>query len=105
MKTEIIIADKSAQYLSDVIKDLPSKVLFNKGITGCGGTTLEIKSKRNSLILVPNINLVVNKTNAHSNLIGVYGETSKLEFMTQFKRNTAYKKIISTYDSVVKVID
>ena len=105
MKTEIILADKFAQYLSDVIKDLPSKVLFNKGITGCGGTTLEIKSKRDSLILVPNINLVINKTNAHSNLIGVYGETSKLEFMTQFKRNTAYKKIISTYDSIVKVID
>lgn len=27
--------------------------LFDKSITGCGGTTIEIKSKHNSIIAVP----------------------------------------------------
>ena len=71
------IAESTDNYLSDVITELPSNCLFNKGITGCGGTTLEIESKRNSLILVPTINLVINKTAAYKNLIGVYGDIYK----------------------------
>jgi hypothetical protein len=52
---------KGIKYLSDFMNKLPSKVLFNKGITGCGGTTVELKSERNSIILVPTKNLVENK--------------------------------------------
>jgi len=44
----------TSKFLSDEFSKIPSRCLFNKGITGCGGTTLEIESKRNSIILVPN---------------------------------------------------
>lgn len=67
----VIKANDQAKFLSDVIDTIPANCLFDKGITGCGGTTLEIKSKRNSLILVPNVNLILNKIEAHENLIGV----------------------------------
>lgn len=105
MITKLIKADFNLKFLSEVIPELPSKVLLNKGVTGCGGTTLEIKSNRDSIILVPTINLVINKTSAHYNLIGVYGDVSKLAFMTEFCKRRKYKKIIATYDSLPKLID
>lgn len=101
----IIKADITAVYLSDVLNLLPSNCLLDKGITGCGGTTLEINSGRNSLILVPNINIVLSKCNQHKNLIGVYGETSYSEFTKLFKSKKKNKKIIATYDALAKIIN
>lgn len=105
MISKTIIADKSARFLSEVINEIPSQCLLNKGVTGCGGTTLEIQSKRDSVILVPNINLVLNKTKAHHDLIGVYGEVLKYQFDDAFKKQRSYKKIIATYDSLPKLIE
>lgn len=105
MISKTIIADKSARFLSEVINEIPSQCLLNKGVTGCGGTTLEIQSKRDSIILVPNINLVLNKTKAHRGLIGVYGEVLKYQFDDAFKKQRSYKKIIATYDSLPKLIE
>lgn len=105
MILKTIIADKSAKFLSEVITEVPTHCLLNKGVTGCGGTTLEIQSKRNSIILVPNINLVLNKVKAHSNLIGLYGEIPKYQFDNEFKKQKSYKKIIATYDSLPKLIE
>ncbi len=101
----IIKADVTAVYLSDVLNLLPSNCLLDKGITGCGGTTLEINSNRDSLILVPNINIVLSKCNQHKNLIGVYGETSYSEFTKLFKSKKKNKKIIATYDALSKIIN
>ena len=105
MIERIIEADENALFLSDVLTHLPSHCLLNKGITGCGGTTLEIESDRNSIILVPNINLVINKTAAHVNLIGLYGDIAKWKFIDNFKKQKSYKKIIATYDSLPKLIE
>lgn len=101
---QIIKANQKSKFLSDVIDTLPSKCLFNKGITGCGGTTLEIESKRDSIILVPNINLVINKTYVYPNLIGVWGETSKVEFVNKLDKHL-FNKIIATYDALPKLTD
>lgn len=101
---QIIKANQNSKFLSDVISKLPSKCLFNKGITGCGGTTLEIEAKRDSIILVPNINLVLNKCYVYPNLIGVYGETSKIEFSNKLDKHS-FNKIIATYDALPKLID
>lgn len=92
-------------FLSQVLEVIPSNCLLNKGVTGCGGTTLEIESKRNSIILVPNINLVLNKCNVYPNLIGVYGDIDKYEFLSCFKKVTKYKKIMATYDALPKLIE
>ena len=91
------------KFLSDAISQIPSNCLFNKGVTGCGGTHLEIISERDSIILVPNINLVLSKTKQHSNLIGVYGDVTEESFKFQFNKQKI-KKIIATYDALDKLI-
>lgn len=100
----IINADVKSKFLSEVIETIPSNCLFNKGVTGCGGTTLEIEAKRDSIILVPNINLVLNKTHAYPNLIGVYGDIGIKEFTDKFQQQPFNKKIIATYDALPKII-
>jgi len=49
------------KYLSDVISEIPSGYIINKGATGCGGTTMELKSNRDSIIVMPFINVIKNK--------------------------------------------
>lgn len=105
MKNSIIKAKLEDKFLSDILNELPTRCLLNKGVTGCGGTTLEIKSKRDSLILVPNVNLILNKVNAHHNLIGVYGDVTRTQFNSLFESRITYKKIMATYDSLPKLID
>lgn len=61
MQEKIISMDKVG-YLSDFFSELPSNCILNKGLTGCGGSYLELHSNRNSVILVPTIELVKNKT-------------------------------------------
>ena len=38
MITSTIKIPKGTNYLSDVMNKLPENCLFNKGVTGCGGT-------------------------------------------------------------------
>lgn len=96
---------ETSKFLSDEFNNIPSRCLFNKGITGCGGTTLEIESKRNSIILVPNINLVLNKCAVYPELIGVYGAISESDLNESLQVKTRYKKIMGTYDSLPKILN
>ena len=41
------------QYLSDVMSEIPSNCILSKRIPGCGATTLELETQRNSIIVVP----------------------------------------------------
>ena len=100
-----IKANENDLFLNQILKQIPSNCLFNKGVTGCGGTTLEIESNRNSIILVPNVNLVLNKCNSYPNLIGVYGAIDRFKFNIKFKKKEQYKKIIATYDALPKLIE
>lgn len=95
----------TSKFLSDELSKLPSRCLFNKGITGCGGTTLEIESNRNSIILVPNINLVLNKCAVYPDLIGVYGDVSESELSNALQASVKYRKIMGTYDSLPKILN
>ena len=102
---QAIKVNETSKFLSDEFNNIPSRCLFNKGITGCGGTTLEIESKRNSIILVPNINLVLNKCAVYPNLIGVYGAVSESDLNERLQEKTRYKKIMGTYDSLPKILN
>lgn len=102
---QAIKVNETSKFLSDEFNNIPSRCLFNKGITGCGGTTLEIESKRNSIILVPNINLVLNKCAVYPNLIGVYGAISESDLDERLQEKTRYKKIMGTYDSLPKILN
>lgn len=103
MQNEKILIDKKCQYLSDIINELPSHCLINKGITGCGGTTLEINARRNSLILSPTKNLVISKSN--DNVLGVTGDVGNTVIKNYLKKALEYKKIIATYDSLPRLME
>ena len=49
------------EWLSDVIKELPTNTILNKTMTGCGATTLEINAARHSIIIEPNVPVIVGK--------------------------------------------
>ena len=99
--TSEIITD--ATYLSQVLTELPSRTLLNKGVTGCGGTYVELHSPRNSVILVPTIELAKNKY--QSDFLIVYGKTRNEDVSAYIKSDIPYKKIIGTYDCLSRLLN
>ena len=91
-------------YLSEVISDLPTNCLFDKGAVGCGGTTLAINSKENYVICVPFVSLVNNKVNQHDNLFAVK-EGVTVQAIKDYVNAAETIKIITTYDSLSKVVE
>lgn len=105
MRHEYVVVPDSVRYLSDFIDALPSHKLINKGITGCGGTTLELKAKRNSLLLFPTIELVRSKTSPE--YLPVDGEVDIYairQYVAKRLSNNQFIKIIGTYDSLPKIM-
>ena len=92
---------KNAKYLSEVFEFLPSDVILNKGITGCGGSYLELHSKRNSVILVPTVELVKNKT--EEGIQPVHGKVTQQE-IKEYLSSPGIKKLLGTYDSIERIL-
>ena len=90
------------QYLSDVMKERPSNCILSKRIPGCGATTLELETDRNSIIVVPNVPVIISKCNKYSNLLGVY-EKVGLHQIIQYLTNNPTHKIMTTPESFDKV--
>ena len=90
------------KYLSNIMDKLPSNCLLNKGVTGCGGTYVELHSNRDSIILVPTINLAQNKY--QDGFLIVYGEVSDRKIKEYLDSNIEYKKIIGTYDCLSRLM-
>lgn len=65
------------QYLSDVMSEIPSNCILSKRIPGCGATTLELETQRNSIIVVPNVPVIKSKCGKYSNLLGVYEDVTR----------------------------
>lgn len=89
-------------YLSELWDKLPSNVLLNKGVTGCGGTYVELNSKRNSVILVPTIELAKNKEK--DDYLVVYGKVEDYKIVNYLNSDIKYKKIIGTYDCLTRLL-
>ena len=90
------------QYLSDVMKEIPSNCILSKRIPGCGATTLELETDRNSIIVVPNVPVIISKCNKYPNLLGVY-EKVGLHQIIQYLTNNPTHKIMTTPESFDKV--
>lgn len=104
MQKQIITVPNGIKFLSQVIDNVPDQCILNKGITGCGGTTVEINSQRNSIIIVPIVNLIKSKQ-VSTNIFGVYGDIKNpqiKEYISSFK---GYKKIMATYDALPRLIE
>ena len=112
MRTTTINVPKGTDYLFDVMKELPSNCLFNKGLTGCGGTTIALTNNKPTVVCVPFVPLVENKalqSNQNTALypyevFPVHGKVTTKKLSEYLLRATV-PKIIVTYDSLTKVMD
>jgi hypothetical protein len=112
MKTTTINIPKGTEYLSDVMETLPLNCLFNKGVPGCGGTTLALNNDIPTVVCVPFISLAHNKaiqsidnTELYPHeVFSVNGGVTEGEFSDYLQR-ASVPKIMVTYDSLKRVMD
>ncbi len=98
-------------YLSDTISELPYGII-NKTETGIGATTLELNSKRNSVIVEPLRVTASAKAEKHNALyvgspIGSFKKKIEKKDIKKYIDDTTieFKKIIVVADSLYKVMD
>lgn len=97
-----MITLKEGQYLSDIMNEIPSNCILSKRIPGCGATTLELDTNRSSIIVVPNVPVIVSKCNKYDNLLGVYEGVSQSQII-EYLTNNPTRKIMTTPESFSKV--
>lgn len=106
-------------YLS--LTDLPYNCIFNKVITGCGGTTIALFNNENYVIAVPTTELITNKTGLNEagtstikspdgkeqevfGLFGIFSYQVKKE-LREYVATSGIKKIMCTYDKLPKLVE
>lgn len=114
---KLIVTSKNG-YLD--LPDLPHNCIFNKVVTGCGGTTIVLFNNENYVIAVPTTELITNKTGLTSagtsvitspidgkevKVFGLFGEFNNLvkKDFTDYVNESGIKKIICTYDKLSKL--
>lgn len=91
---------------------LPTDSIIHKQITGCGATTLELEFKRNSIIIEPNLPVILGKANKmnqgkrkHKVILGVYDKVSIEDIKYYIENRKGCKKIVTTPEGFEKVIE
>lgn len=114
MKTQTIQIgkDKSGkiQYLTEVLPMIPANTILYKTLTGLGATYGELKADRNSIIIEPNVPVIVGKCNdpkhRGDNLFGVYEGIYTDDLVKYLEASTNKRiKILTTPESFTKVKD
>lgn len=96
------------QNLTDIYPQIETNTILCKTLTGVGATYSEIKAKRNSIIIVPNIPVIMGKCEKHKedNLYGVKegidtGNVTK--YIEKTRKKGKFIKIITTPESFYKL--
>lgn len=97
-----MITLKEGQFLSNVLNKIPTDRILSKRVPGCGATTLELKTNRNSIIIVPNVPVIQSKEKKEPYPKGVYEDITVSEVVTYLKENIRYK-IMTTPESFGKI--
>lgn len=101
------------------LPDLPYNCIFNKGITGCGGTTIALFNDEPYIVAVPTTELIINKTGLSEagaatitspdgkeqtvfGLFGIFSYPVKKQ-LKEYLSGSGVKKILCTYDKVAKL--
>lgn len=87
------------------MKEIPANCVLSKGITGCGASTLAIEQAGHTIIAMPFVGLIDNKTAQHSELLGIYGRGDKTQEIKDYLDAHNTLKIATTFDSLRKVAD
>jgi len=96
------------EYLDQVFTTFPDNSFLCKSVAGVGGTTLAINNQEDYVIAGSSVELAVNKSDQHDNLIPVYAGIYAKDIIKQVKEKRSLGipvKIIVTYDSLHKVVD
>lgn len=93
---------KNVEFLTDWNEFELPKGILNKGVTGCGATSVAIKDEHKTIICSPRINLIKNKVGQHEGLLGVFGDVKNDEIMAYLEK-TETPKIMVTYDSMPRL--
>lgn len=103
------------------MNDLPHDCIFNKVVTGCGGTTITLQNGEDYIIAVPTTELIINKIGRQDAGVGTvkfHDGTSRQVFglhgryniaierdLMEYVANSDTKKIICTYDKLPKLYE
>lgn len=93
------------QFLGDIIPEIPSNTIIYKNLTGIGATTLELQAKRHSIIIEPNVPVIIKKCRTHTKALGIYKDVS-VKMIEKYLNDTSieYKKLIVTPESYIKIM-
>ena len=70
------------QYLTEVLPEIPTNTILYKKLTGLGATYGEITAKRNSIIIEPNVPVIIGKCNDPSIKMIICSEYMKVYILT-----------------------
>ena len=100
------------------LKDLPHNCIFNKVVTGCGGTTVVLQNAEDYVIAVPTTELIINKTDltmagiskqSYNGIrpFGLFGrfDDAVERRLKEFLNSSGTKKIMCTYDKVPRLME
>ena len=99
---------QKGEWLLDALKRIghsmiPSNCILNKTLTGLGATHSEIYSKRSSIIIEPNVPVILGKLDENENLEAVYAKCTPYNLKKYLQMDIQYKKIITTPESFKKI--
>ena len=99
---------KKGEWLLDALKRIgygmiPTNTILDKTLTGLGATHSEIHSKRNSIIIEPNVPVILGKLNDNENLEAVYEKCTPYAIKKFLQMDIPYKKILTTPESFKKI--
>ena len=100
------------------LEDLPHNCIFNKVVTGCGGTTVVLQNAEDYVIAVPTTELIINKTNIVQTGLsrepyngirpfGLFGrfDAEAERLLKKYLSASGTKKIICTYNKIPKLLE
>lgn len=101
--TLVYIEEK--EFMSDLYPEgLPTNTIIDKTLTAKGATTCELEAKRNSIIVEPNVPVIVGKQNKYPKALGVCEGVTDATIKTYLlDKSIPHKKIIVTPESYSKV--
>lgn len=82
---------------------IPTNTILDKTLTGLGATHSEIHSKRNSIIIEPNVPVILGKLNDNENMEAVYEKCEPYNIKKYLQMDISYKKILTTPESFYKI--
>ena len=100
--------DGRIPYLSEIIGEIPTNTIFCKTLTGLGATYTEIKSKRHSIIVEPNVSTIESKESdpkhRGDNICPIYGE-KKVDSIIRYiiESEGKFMKFLTTPESFHKI--